>query len=247
MPISIDYTEEHLSGQRKSAAAQNLYALLREISGPQQILLNNLGTQFLFHSRNDDSGACDYPNRTIELNVREFSRFKYERRPQPSRNQRWALATLKEEAIHYLAEHLGFDRSREWQRAVATELKNANPLRDQLFAAQRKYDSSSKEIKLSLAEYAADISVRDKIVDFLHGEWEPGEEFLVDLLLVRDYLKATHNSADAIDQKMQAAFPSTYRLALGFESMLEKEAMKHGPIEDQLKALRAAQSQTRKR
>jgi hypothetical protein len=50
-----------------------------------------------------------------------------------------------------------------------------------------------------------------------------------------------------MDQKMQAAFPSTDRLALGFESMLEKEAMKHGPIEDQLKALRTAQSQTRKR
>jgi len=176
MPIDIAYTKEHISDQKKDAAVQNLYLLLKELSSSQQILLANLGTRFLFHARKKDSGACDYSHRTIELNIREFSRFKHERRPKPSHNQRWASATLKEEAIHYLAEHLGFDRSKEWQHAVTQELRHPNVPRDDLFRKQRKYDSSSDEIKLSPAEYVADISESEKEADFLHGEWEPAEE-----------------------------------------------------------------------
>jgi hypothetical protein len=220
MALSISYAcKSGRSKQRR--AARNLYALLAELPGPQQILLDSLGTVFRFHVSDRESGSASYWLRTIELDLKEFAQFQYEQRRRPHRNQRWALTTLKEEVIHYLDDHLAFTKARVWKRAARSELQAPNKARQQLCTAQREYDSSDTWIKLSPEEYAADNTLLDKIAGFIAGAQEPVTELLVDLFLARDYL--IHKKAP-VNEQMRVAFPHTYTLALEFEQAIERHA-----------------------
>lgn len=248
MTISIDALPPGLSHKDQQRITRNLFALLKELKPAQQVLLDRIGVRFVFHQLEDESGASDYPRRTIELNADEFRRFDHQRRPKPSHNQRWALSTLKEETLHYLAEHQGFDTSRAWQAAAKQELATKNPLRTKLCKHQRQYDSAKDEVKLSPKEYARGLTLMDRLRDIAHGEWEPGEELLVDLLLARDYLKAQGTAPEEMDETMQAAFPNTYALALRFEAGLDALATTGGNLRGSLAELHRtwdAQTHTR--
>ena len=120
----------------------------------------------------------------------------------PGQDQRWCVATLKEEIIHFVATHEGFDSSAAWISAVKRDMKKPSKLRKKLFQKQREYDSSEDEIKCDVEEYKKN---------------ERSEEWLVDVLLVRDYLAARGKSEVEIEQKMTKAFPQSYPLARAFQ------------------------------
>lgn len=226
MPITIAYIGKAVPDAKRKKAETNLRALLADLGQTQLFLLKFIGVHILFHETKNVSGFSDYAKRTIELSLREFSRFAY-RVHSTTPNQRWAAATLKEEVLHYLATHMAFDCSPRWKAAVAEDLKVRNRLRDKLCKAQRAYDSSTWEIKISIREYAEKIPLQKKISDFLEGEWEPAQEYLVDLLLVRDYLEARRYGPEKIRDLLNEAFPWTYELALKFEKSLGLEAARY--------------------
>lgn len=206
---------------RRDRAASNLYALLPELTPAQQILLDALNTTFEFRR---EQRRRLLGERTIGLDLKEFSQFQYQQRPIPPPNQRWAIASLKEEVIQFLDDHVYFTQRWGWRRAARRELNTPNPARDRVCHAQRVCDSSDTWIKLSPAELAVDRSLLDKIVDFIQGASEPAFELLVDLLLARDHLCTTLLSPESVRHLMQNAFPNTYTLALEFEHLLALRA-----------------------
>ena len=237
MAISFSCTVKNLRPGQYQDAVTNLKALLKELPPAQQLLLAHTDVCFEFCNTEGVSGKVVPFSNRIELNIHEFSNFKHQPRALP--NQRWALSTLKEETIHHLANLTHTDSSRAWKEAVANERKMPNKAREKFFKEQRKYDSSEDEIKLSHEEYSQDASSLRKIGFTLVGRSEIAEEWLVDVLLVRDYLKNIRKKDDRIDLLMNAAFPETYPLALRFEQALEQRALQNGPLDQQLKALHA--------
>ena len=208
---------------RRDRAASNLYALLTELTPAQQILLDALDTTFEFQR---EEGQPRLGERTIGLNLKEFTGFRYEQRSIPPPNQRWAITALKETVIQLLDNHVGFTQRWAWRRAARRELNTPNLARDRVCDAQRVCDSSDTWIKLSPAELAVDRSLLDKIVDFIRGASEPAFQLLVDLLLARDHLHATLPSPEAVRDLMHKAFPNTYALALEFEQLLALRAVR---------------------
>lgn len=184
----------------RSIAKQNLSSIIAHLPQSYRAALNRFCVRFKWHSRMKVSGVSDYDNKTIELNILEFCRFKYDP-DKPSHNQRWCVATLKEEIVHFVATHDGFDTSAEWKLAVKSDMKTKSKLRQKLFQKQREYDSADDEIKCSVDEYK---------------KRERAEEWLVDVLLVREYLQARGEPEERIEQKMIKAFPESYPLALAF-------------------------------
>jgi hypothetical protein len=219
MPIAITYCCKSTRLQR-TRAARNLCGLLADLPPEQQLLLELLATIFTFGANDRESGGAHYRTRTIRLNLKEFNQFQYRKRRSSNANQRWAFATLKEEAIHFLDDHIAFTRQRVWKKAVRLELAMRNVVRDTLCAAQREHDSSDTWEKLSPEEYAADLTLLERAVHFITGPSESAWELLADLLLARDYLRVQGNSEPVIERMMQAAFPHTYSLALQFEVSL---------------------------
>jgi hypothetical protein len=201
-------------------AASNLIELLTELSAAQQVLLHSLGVTFVFHLSREESGGALYSKRQIELNFKEFCQFTH-RNKRPTANQRWALSTLKEEVIHFLDDHVGFTSSGAWRTAARKDLSVNNTLRDEIGAAQRRFDSSDVWEKLSPHEYAQDQTILERIVRFVSGRYEAFEELLPNLLLARDYLLATQCPSAEVEQRMRAAFPESYDLALKFCRILE--------------------------
>jgi hypothetical protein len=187
--------------KNRSIADRNLYLLVAGLPGNYRAALSRIGVRIEWHNRKKISGASDYHRKTIELSTSEFCRFKYSA-DEPSQDQRWCVATLKEEIIHYVATHTGFDSSAAWKSTVESENKKKSTLRNKLFRKQREYDSSEDEIKCDAEEYT---------------KRERSEEWLVDVLLVRDYLSARGMAEDTIEQILIEAFPGTYPLALAFE------------------------------
>lgn len=228
MAIDLSFTNAAMkrSPKQKTKAAKSLVECLNDVPSYAIVLIDKIGADIIFHNIKSESGASDYPNKVIEQNLKEFSRFEYKSQKKPSHNQRWAVATLKEEFIHYLAEHYGFDNSQLWQKAAYRDLMSENKIRDKLFKKQRDYDSSESDIKITPKEYAKDISLSDTESDELYNEWEPGEELLVDLILIRDYLKAKSLSSHEIEKGMNEALPITFTLAMQFEQRLQEEAQR---------------------
>lgn len=188
----------------RTTAERNFNLVMAELPQHYGAALAKIGITFEWHNRKKESGASNYSNRTIELNRTEFSRFKYNFR-HPCHNQRWCVATLKEEIIHYIATHIGFDESGAWKTAVKSDFKNKSKLRHRLFCRQRDHDSADDEIKVDPDEYK---------------KGERAEEWLVDIILVRDYLLSCRMSKNAVDKKMNQAFPMTYPMAVMFETMI---------------------------
>jgi len=205
-----------------------LCGLLADLPPAQQLLLDQLATIFTFEANDRESGGAHYRTRTIHLNLKEFNQFQYRKRRSSNANQRWALATLKEEAIHFLDDHIGYTGQRVWKKAVRRELAMRNEERDTLCAAQREHDSSDTWEKLSPEEYAADLTLLERAVHFIAGASESAWELLADLLLARDYLRVQSNSESVIERTMLAAFPHTYSLALHFEVALLRCAARGG-------------------
>ena len=224
----ISFTDCALAGSQthREQAEENLRHLLNGLPDSFRVNLDAIGVTFVFHAREDDSGPCIYADRTIELNLKEFRRASMSGDGKKRRaDRRWALATLKEEIIHYLASHYRFDNSLSWLWLSFKELRTQNALRKRLRKKQRRYDSSRDEIKLSPKEYPKDAALIQSVFLFiLARSWEPAEELLVDLLLVRDYLATTGETPDTVDKQMQVAFPHTYKAAKGFEQMLSDRA-----------------------
>lgn len=215
--------------ETRKLAEANLRALLLDLSSAQRILLEALKIKFVFTNIEGESAGSDYSALTLELDIEEFSCFTYQNKSVPIPDQRWALSTLKEVALHFLASHFDFDTSREWTEAAARELKTRNEAFKELCQEQRQYDSSSTDEKLSLDEYAADApkGLLQKARFNLTIQQELCEQLLVDVLLVRDYLVAIAETTTQIHEKMQAAFPNTYPLVLKFERLLEEQAALH--------------------
>jgi hypothetical protein len=238
MTLTFQHAISKLRKQQYNEAERNIIQLMRLLPASQQILLEHLDTTFKLYEHEDESGGCDYPLRTIELNVLDFSRFTFSKN-RMGHNQRWALSTLKEEVIHYLAEDLGFDSSKAWKNAVAQESAASNPLRDKLIRKQRKFDSAEDEEKLTPQEYEVDQSIFQKVGMFLTNRSERAEEWLVDIILIRDYLRAKGDDPAVIDEKMSEAFPQTYAMAMEFEASIDSKAAQIGPIESHLAELHA--------
>ncbi|MFL6600769.1 MAG: hypothetical protein ACJ8R9_05505 [Steroidobacteraceae bacterium] len=219
MPIAIKYLCKSTRLQR-TRAARNLCGLLADLPPAQQLLLNRLATVFAFEANDRESGGADYRTRTIHLNLKEFNQFQYWKRRSSNANQRWALSTLKEEAIHFLDDHIAFTSQRVWKKAVRLELAMGNAERDILCAAQREHDSSDTWEKLSPEEYAADLTLLERACQFIAGRSESASELLADLLLARNYLRLQGHAERVIERMMRGAFPHTYSLALQFEASL---------------------------
>ena len=228
MTYQVSFTDCALAGSRahREQAEENLRDLLNVLPASFRVNLDAIGVTFVFHARKDDSGACIYADRIIELNLKEFRRASVSGDGKKRRaDRRWALATLKEEVIHYLASHYKFDNSLSWLWLSFKELQTQNELRKRLRKKQRRYDSSRDEIKLSPKEYRKDAAlIQSAFLFMLARSWEPAEELLVDLLLVRDYLISTGETPGSADNQMQVAFPHTYEAAMRFEQMLTERA-----------------------
>jgi hypothetical protein len=235
MSIAIEYTPEKVKRLKYQRAEKNLKALLKDLPAEYQILLDRIGVTIILHEA--DKTLSDFFWRKIKLNVKDFCSFTYQRgRTLP--NQRWALSTLKEEVIHYLDRYLSFTAKPEWEEALLLDRYANNPLRENLFEEQREQDSSEKYQKKSIDDYVAERSIFDKIRDFPRAiDLETKTEWLVDLLLVRDYLQNKTGSAQETETAMLEAFPKTYPLALRFERELLAIASKSGSIEKQLAVL----------
>ena len=185
----------------QTIAEQNLGFLLADLPQSYRAAIDQNRIKIKWHNRKKTSGVLDYDRKTIGLSLTEFSRFKYDA-ALPVRDQRWCIATLKEEIIHFIATHKGFDSSAAWIDAVKLDMKKPSRLRKKLFRKQREYDSAEDEFKCGIEEY------RKK---------ERFEEWLVDILLVRDYLAARGKPEEEIRQKMTKAFPESYPLARAFQ------------------------------
>jgi hypothetical protein len=74
---------------------------------------------------------------------------------------------------------------------------------------------------------------------FLTNRSERAEEWLVDIILIRDYLRAKGDDPAVIDEKMSEAFPQTYAMAMEFEASIDSKAAQIGPIESHLAELHA--------
>ncbi|MEZ5856700.1 MAG: hypothetical protein R3D67_18860 [Hyphomicrobiaceae bacterium] len=182
-------------------AEQNLGFLFEDLPQGYRAVVDRNRIKFKWHNRKSTSGVSDYDRKTIELSLMEFSRFKYDATA-PGHDQRWCIATLKEEIIHFVAMQTGFDASAAWIAAAVLDMEKPSKLRKKLFRKQREYDSAEDEIKCGIEDYKK----KERA-----GEW------LVDVLLVRDYLTARGKSEEKIEQKMTKAFPESYPLARAFQ------------------------------
>lgn len=182
-------------------AEQNLRFLLADLPQGYRAAIHRTRIKFKWHNRKNTSGVSDYDRKTIELSLTEFRRFRHDSAV-PSQDQRWCIATLKEEIIHFAAMHTGFDASAAWIAAATLDMKKPPKLRKRLFRRQREYDSAEDEIKCGIEDYKK----KERA-----GEW------LVDVLLVRDYLSARGKSEEKIEQEMTKAFPESYPLARAFQ------------------------------
>ena len=188
----------------RATANLNLSLLIADLPEHYKLTLRRAGATIKWSNEKNVSGACDYFNKTIELNEKEFCSFSYNLK-QPSQNQLWCIATLKEEIIHYYATHLSFDMSTTWKSAVKFDRNRKSSQRDKLLRKQREHDSSDYEIKVDVTKYKKS---------------QRAEEWLVDVILVRDYLIAGGASSEAIEKKMNRAFPRTYPLVKTFEKAM---------------------------
>jgi hypothetical protein len=190
----------HPKSNDQTIAERNLRLLLADLPQRYRAAIDRHKIKIKWHNKKHASGVADYDRKTIELSTMEFCRFEYGS-ALSGQNQRWCVSTLKEEIIHFVATHEDFDSSVAWISAVKRDMKKPSKLRKRLFRKQREYDSSDDEIKCDVEEYKKN---------------DRAEEWLVDVLLLRDYLEARGKSEVEIEQTMTKAFPHSYPLALAF-------------------------------
>ena len=92
----------------RTIAKRNLGLLLEDLPQSYRDAIHRHRIEIKWHNRKSTSGVSDYDRKTIELSTEEFCRFRYDS-ALPGQDQRWCVATLKEEIIHFVATHEGFE------------------------------------------------------------------------------------------------------------------------------------------
>lgn len=219
MSLGIEFACRSTRRER-SRAVVNVCALLFELAVPHLVLLDALCVEIEVDQRDPSDRGAYSAGQSIKLNLNDFGHFMYRRGRKRTATQRRALARLMQQTIHALDAHFHFSSHREWKEAAKAELRLPNARRYDLIAAQRQHDCY-EEAQHERRGYR---SILEKLTELINPAVAPAGRLLVDLLLVREHLRRSIASRSEVDRVMRDAFPSTYPLALRFDSLLEREA-----------------------
>ncbi len=218
MSIPIHSQPEKVKAAKYIRAKRNLEQLVHDLPQEQRAFLEGNDIA-LFLSEKEGSTY----KRGLSLQVTDFSPFDYSKN-NPSQNQRWAASKLKQCVVDYLANKTGFCFQPVWHIAVRKDRSSKQSEMDTLFQEQRYFDSSDNKRDFFPSEYNEGATMLDTFFRVASADMLSMTKWLVDILLVRDYLVNQKKSAEDVESTMSRVFPKTYPLAKEFEENIKQEA-----------------------
>ena len=219
MVIKITFVSE-LTRSSRSRELVNLSAMLMDLALPQVVLLEWLGTEIEVRQGQANPQWLLHP-RTIVLDVAALRSFTYRPKAQPSLNQSRAQAALTKQVIEMLDLEFRCTSRRGWKNAARADIRDVKLLTEPSPDATCAEESTSSRGGPDSLIHRVLWKVNSMLPAIFSS---PERRLLGEILLERDRLRVSRQTQAAIDRSMSRAFPRTYRLALDFETLLERRA-----------------------